>query len=197
MNVEHIPRDPETFEIVSTLRMSSLLPISDIPTALERIANCLRPRGTLQLTLVDPLPRVATIGPSMARWLRKYLLSNLEKTSRCTTPRKHFAQWLAIAGLRGQGSTITTTKFFAISTCVSRKRDRLEEESGQPLDSIYQEKSIKAEIRSHIGRLLWKEVWGPFVTAPVWWWEDPACVEECVELGTIWEYYTIESRKAR
>jgi hypothetical protein len=196
MDLEHIPQDPEKFGIVSSLQMPALLPVSDIPTALERIAYSLKPRGTFQLTLIDPLPRAATVGPKMGTWLRKYLVPNLEKNSRCTAPRKHFEQWLTDAGLRGQGSTITTTKFFAVSKCVSRKRDRLREESGYPLDSVYHDKTIKAEIRSHFGRLLWKEVWGSSVTAPNWWWEDMACVEECVELGTIWEYFAIESRKA-
>lgn len=43
--------------------------------------------------------------------------------------------------------------------------------------------------------MLWTEVWGPFVTADSWWWDDAACVDECVELGTFWEYHMIEAVK--
>lgn len=160
-----------------------------------RIARCLKPGGTLQLTLVDPLPLPGTLGPHMRSWLQNNLITNLEKNQRCSNPRKAFPPWLADAGLRGQGSSLTTTKFYAIPTCVVNSRKCLLEESGLPIGKACHEKLVKAEIRSHIGRLLWAEVWGPFVTASKWWWEDPVCVEECVELKTIWKYYFIESRK--
>lgn len=193
------PRDlsdkPEFFDTVSCLRLSSIYPQEDMPEMLGKIARCLKPGGTLQLTLIDPLPLAATLGPRMRSWLQNNLIKNLEKNQRCSDPRRAFPPWLANAKLRSQGSSMTTTKFYAIPNCVVNSRTSLVEESGLPVEKAYHEKLVKAEIRSHIGRLLWSEVWGPFVTASQWWWEDPICVEECVELRTIWNYYLIESRK--
>jgi hypothetical protein len=57
------------------------------------------------------------------------------------------------------------------------------------------ERATKAEIRSLAGRLLWKHIWGPFVTGGKWWWDDPECMFECLELGTTWEYQLIEGVK--
>lgn len=50
----------------------------------------------------------------------------------------------------------------------------------------------RAELRSLVGRMLWREVWGEFVTAKNWWWDDPVCMKECLELGTFWEYHYIQ-----
>lgn len=161
---------------------------------LKSIHKCLKPGGTLQVTLIDPLPRAATLGPHLRRWIRNNLLSNLEKKKRCTNPIKLFPQLLADASLRGRGSSITTSRFYAIPTCVINSR-KAAEDSGPTLGKAHDEKLVKAEIRSQVGRLLFKEVWGPFVTVSEWWWDDPICVEECVELGTVWECYLIESRK--
>lgn len=51
----------------------------------------------------------------------------------------------------------------------------------------------KQELKSTTGRMLWKEMWGPFVEGKKWWWEDDRIVEECRALGTCWEYAIIES----
>lgn len=131
----------------------------------------------------------------MHNWLQQNLMNNLEKNQGCRNPRKAFPAWLAQTKLRSHGSSLTTTKFYAVPTCIVNSRHSLTEESAMPMDKSYHEKLVKAEIRSHVGRLLWAEVWGPFVTASQWWWEDPVCVEECIELQTIWNYYLIESRK--
>lgn len=192
---EDFSNDIESFDTVSCLRLPSICSRADVPNMLKRIALSLKLGGTLQLTLIDPLPLAATLGPRMRSWLENNLMTNLEKNQRCKDPRKAFPSWLAHANLRGHGSSVTTTRFYAIPKCVANSRNRLIKESGLPIDKTHQEKFIKAEIRSHIGRSLWAEVWGPFVTASKWWWDDPICVEECTELNTIWNYYQIESRK--
>lgn len=135
----------------------------------------------------------------MRAWLDENLLFNLEKNFRCMTPSKLFPIWLADACLRGEGSTITTVKFFAIPpTQVKDKEAHARWEYGNnttnenPPDG---RGATRVELRSIVGRMLWKEVWGSYITADKWWWEDPACIEECTTMGTFWEYSLIEAVK--
>lgn len=46
-----------------------------------------------------------------------------------------------------------------------------------------------------VGRMLWREIWGSYVTGDKWWWEDEAIVEECKRLGTRWEVSIWEALK--
>ncbi|KAF7559841.1 hypothetical protein G7046_g4300 [Stylonectria norvegica] len=182
------PVAPQLFETVYSLSLPALCSSSDIPGILRNISKCLKPGGCLQLTLIDPLPCAGTLGHRMRAWLEEHLLLNLERHFRCMNPSRLFPQWLGDASLRGPGSTLTTAKFYAIPEN-ARRRD------GSPnrtTDQAGTEKEIKAELRSLVGRMLWMEVWGTFVTAGSWWWEDQGCVEECLRLGTFWEYNVIE-----
>jgi hypothetical protein len=106
-------------------------------------------------------------------------------------PSRLLPAWLADARLRSEGSTITTVKFQAINTA-SRDEDRADESIDS---SVSEDKYARLELRSTVGRMLWKEVWGTFVTGNTWWWEDQACVDECALLGTYWEYSIIEAVK--
>lgn len=54
------------------------------------------------------------------------------------------------------------------------------------------EVGLKRELKSVVGRMLWKEMWGSFVEGERWWWEVEEIVEECGLLGTRWEYAVIE-----
>jgi hypothetical protein len=95
------------------------------------------------------------------------------------------------AGLRGQGSTLTTSKFYAVSASIRSQVD----DNDPFIEKVPSEREVKAEVRSIIGRLLWMEVWGNFVTGEKWWWEDEGCVNECLQLGTVWDYHIIEGVK--
>lgn len=53
----------------------------------------------------------------------------------------------------------------------------------------------KHELKSVVGRMLWKEMWGGYVEGERWWWEDESVVEECERMGTCWEYAVIEGVK--
>jgi hypothetical protein len=53
----------------------------------------------------------------------------------------------------------------------------------------------KQELKGMVGRMLWKEIWGPFVEGKSWWWEDEKVIEECERFGTCWEYAVIEAVK--
>lgn len=133
------------------------------------------------------MPVTSSLGPHMRAWLEEHLLLNLEKNFRCVNPSRLFPHWLAECDLRGEGSVISTAKFRAITP-----------EGGVVLetpDGGQDERNIRAELRGAVGRMLWREVWGVYVEANRWWWDDPACVKECLQLGTHWEYFIIEAVK--
>lgn len=176
-----------------TLTLPFLLPAVDVPPLLIAVNHALTPGGSLHLLLIDPMPRSGTLGRHMRAWLRMNLLPNIERSFRCANPTTLFPEWLAAASLRGKGSTITTTKFFA-----NPARVHLEASSDlqNSTNKDHETRVKKAEIRSITGRSLWKTIWGPFVSKGVrMWWDEPICAEECVELGTIWEYHFIEGVK--
>ena len=139
------------------------------------------------MTIIDPLPVTSTLGPKMRAWLDENLLFALERQFRCINPSKLFPHWLHDVGLRAEGSTITIVKFQAMA-------DKSKIEPEEDMTSVAA-KETKMELRSLVGRLLWMEVWGAFVAADKWWWEDAECVKECLQLGTYWEYSLIEAVK--
>ncbi|KAM5356409.1 hypothetical protein ACJ41O_003055 [Fusarium nematophilum] len=186
------PVAPHLFESVYTLSLLSICPSPDIPGVLRNINRCLRLGGSLQLTIVDPLPCAGTLGHRMRTWIEDHLLINLERQFRCVNPSRLFPDWLGDASLRGKGSVLTTSKFYAVPESVCAAAD----ESDPFIDKRERpEREVKAELRSLVGRMLWMEVWGEYVTGGKWWWEDDGCVEECLELGTFWEYSMIEGVK--
>ncbi|KAJ4156749.1 hypothetical protein NW754_008392 [Fusarium falciforme] len=163
------PVAPNLFETVYSLSLPALCPSSDIPAVLKNISKCLRQGGSLHLTLIDPLP-----APRFSETL--------------------FGDWMGEASLRGYGSTITSTRFYAVPESV--KKSRSSEESSDPfIDRVRDDNEVKAELRCLVGRMLWMEVWGGYVTGDTWWWEEEDCVKECLELGTFWEYKMIEGFK--
>ncbi|KAF4332857.1 hypothetical protein FBEOM_13350 [Fusarium beomiforme] len=181
---------PDRLEVLA-LYESEICSSPEIPGVLKNISKRLRVGGSLQLTLIDPLPCAGTLGRRMRAWLQEHLLINLERHFRCTNPSRLFPEWMGDAGLRGLGSTLTTSKFYAVSASIRSQVD----DSDPFIDRGPTEREVKAEVRSIIGRLLWMEVWGSFVTGDKWWWEDEGCVSECLQLGTVWEYHMIDGVK--
>ncbi|KPM43557.1 hypothetical protein AK830_g2990 [Neonectria ditissima] len=171
-------------------RSSRLRPLGVSVGILRNVHKSLKQGGSLQMTLIDPLP-CAGLGRRMRTWLEEHLLLNLEKNFRCMNPSKLFPGWLGEASLRGRGSTMTSAKFYAVPTSV-----RYPDGDSDPfVDQARIDEAVRAEVRSLVGRMLWMEVWGAYVTADKWWWEDEGCVEECLELATFWEYKIIEGVK--
>ncbi|RMJ14507.1 hypothetical protein BHE90_007453 [Fusarium euwallaceae] len=188
------PVAPNLFESVYSVSLPSLCPSPDIPAVLKNINKCLRQGGSLHLMLIDPLPCAKVLGIRMRTWLEEHLLFNLERNFRCTNPSKLFGDWMGEACLRGYGSTIKSTKFYAVPESVMRNRSSME--SSDPfIDRVRDDNEVKAELRCLVGRMLWMEVWGDYVLGDTWWWEDEECVRECLELGTFWEYKMIEGFK--
>lgn len=143
------------------------------------------------MIIIDPWPVAASMGPKLEDWLDENLIFNLELHFRCIHPSRMFPVWLEDAQLRADGSMITTTRFRA----VARGRDHDSDISARSKDSTEVEQDIKKELRTTAGRLLWQDMWSPFVTGDQWWWEDPEIVEECMEMNTYWEYSIIEAHK--
>lgn len=183
------PIAPRIYESVHSLTLPSLCPLPLLPGMLNNVYKCLNKKGFIRLTLIDPLPRAATLGTKMRMWIEENLLRNLAKQGKCMSPSTAFPHLLAQAHLRGDGSTLTTTKFYAVpGSAISRDQDAIK-------DSVQTEKEAKAQVRSLVGRMLWVEVWGSYVTCKKWWWDDPECVAECIELGTLWEYHAVKGVK--
>lgn len=170
---------PDTFSAISCLPIASLLPSSDMPKLLAKINHVLAPGGLLHIVLIDPSPPTTTttnlLGPRLRQWLDERLLFNLELQFRATRPSRFFPIWLEEAKLRGPGSIITQTRFPAV---------------------VAGEEDVNKELRCTAGRLLWQQVWGPFVLGGEWWWDVPEIVDECRERGTFWEYSVIAACKA-
>jgi hypothetical protein len=170
--------------------MPALIPSQDIPQLLKGINGCLVPKGTLRLTLIDPLPIASTMGPILRAWLNENLMANLETKFRCINPSKVFPHWLSGARLRGDGSIITKIRFRAVSSNLRSGPEMMDRADTKKADRL-----LKNELRTVVGRMLWQEVWGSYVNGASWWWETPGCLEECASYGTLWEYRLIEAVK--
>lgn len=181
------PIPPQLFEAVYSLSLPSLCAASELRGIVHNMSSCLKPGGTLHMTLMDALPAAGTMGGRLGRWLDEHLLGNLAEGGRCARPCSGvMARWLGEASLRAAGSTLTTVKFFATADNV-----RLD------ADPARADEATRAELRSLVGRMLWRDVWGAWVTGGSWWWEDAGCMEECLALGTFWEYQLVEAVKGR
>ncbi|KAG4429533.1 hypothetical protein IFR05_014982 [Cadophora sp. M221] len=178
---------------------------STLPLPTLRPVN--RGSGVLHLTILDPSPLPATLGPRLRSWLDSYLILHLERQFRCLNPSRLFPVWLLDAGLRGEGSTIVNVRFFAsvssngsgncISNSISSARSGGGSENGNGNWKRDEDEAenTKQELKSIVGRMLWKEMWGSYVQGDKWWWEDERIVEECERMGTVWEYAVIEAVK--
>ena len=198
-----LPYASSIFKAIHAFSIPIQLPSNSLPAVLRECHRALIPGGTLHLTIVDPSPLPPTLGPNLRTWLDNYLLINLERQFRCMNPSRLFPIWLLDAGLRAPGSTIVTTNFHAsppgcsspdsskssIDGFIITNGGREVEEKGKTLTKF----DGRRELKSQVGRMLWRETWGAFVEGDKWWWEDEAIIEECERLGTVWEYAVIEA----
>ncbi|CAJ2508104.1 Uu.00g092900.m01.CDS01 [Anthostomella pinea] len=174
---------PQLYTTVSCLSMPALFPSTEIPPFLRHINRCLAPGGALHLTLIDPQPVSASMGPKLRNWLFEKLLINLEQMFRTTYPSGTFPAWLAVGRLRGRGSTIATVSVPAVTESLAK------------MAGVKESTRVTTELRCLVTRMLWQEVWGGFVHADRWWWEEEAIIKECTEMGTYWQYSHIVAVK--
>ncbi|KAH6667908.1 hypothetical protein B0J14DRAFT_488964 [Halenospora varia] len=170
-----LPYSSNTFTSITSFSLPSLLPASSLPTILAECHRVLVPGGMLHLTILDPSPLPSTLGPKLRAWLDEHLLLHLERQFRPLNPSRLFPAWLRDVGLRSEGSTRLTVPGL----------------SGGMKGEI-----VKQELKSVVGRMLWKEMWGPYVQGDRWWWEDEEIVEECEGLRTCWSWEVLEGVKA-
>lgn len=169
------PLAPRFYTMITCLSMPSLFPATEIPPFLRHINRCLAPGGALHLTIIDPHPVSSSMGPLMRQWMFDNLLVELESEFRTTSPSRTFPHWLHVGRLRGTGSTISTVTVPTVP----------KEESP----------TVKEELRSLVTRMLWQEVWGSFVRAKSWWYDEEDILQECRENGTYWQYAHIVAVK--
>lgn len=184
----NLPLASQVFTKITSLSLPALFPASEMLGVLKQLHKCLKSNGRLHLTLLNPSPNACSLGPKLREWLDENLLLNLEKSFRCTHPTRLFPDWLADAHLRADGSTITTVKYLAAT---------IQDQIG-PLgmsNIADSEGSIRSQLRSLMGRHIWREIWGQFIHAKIWWWEDEGIVEECFEMGTYWDLQIIQAVK--
>ncbi|KAB5575921.1 hypothetical protein GE09DRAFT_609310 [Coniochaeta sp. 2T2.1] len=196
---------PNYFSHVYCLPLPSIMASQDVPGLLRNIHMCLLPGGVLHLILIDPAPATSSLGPRMRQWMEDNLLLNLERQFRCTNPRRLIPLWLADVGFRTDEHMNKTVKCQAMYQKDQKdeiKDSKLGDEENDILNLLYggeesrhREQQAKLELQGRIGRLLWQEMWGGFVNAKRWWWDDAECIEECGRLGTYWEYSIVETFK--
>jgi hypothetical protein len=208
----HLPYAANVFSQIHAFSLPAILPASSIPALLKECHRTLAaaqpntspavsPKtasfpvhtkaGSLHLTILDPLPITSTLGPILRGWLDTHLIVNLERQFRCINPARLFPLWLGDAGLRAEGSTIANVRFLA---SVMHDTDGFSMIDGEGQEQgVVSAECTKQELKSMVGRMLWKEMWGPFVEGDKWWWEDALVVEECEKVGTCWEYAVIEA----
>jgi hypothetical protein len=179
-----------------TLNSATTLPCdSPAPSSFQAISAT--KAGTLHLTILDPSPLPQTLGPRLRAWLDTHLILNLERQFRCINPTRLFPIWLSDAGLRAEGSTIVCVRFLACVAVTARDHDgsSIIDEKGQSAVSGNVGDAFRSQLKSTVGRMLWKEMWGGYVEGERWWWDDESVVEECERMGTCWEYAIIEAVK--
>jgi hypothetical protein len=76
----------------------------------------------------------------------------------------------------------------------SRKAGSGKAGNGKAGSEVDRDEATNEELKSVVGRMLWKEMWGSYVEGD-WWWDDESVVDECERMGTCWEYVIIEAVK--
>ncbi len=205
-----LPFPAELFDQITSLPLPTLLPSTDIPRLLRECIRILLPGGTLKLMLLDATPVVGTMGTLLKSWLAKHLCGSLEKRGRLIEVRKRMAIYLLDAGFIGSECDLKISFRAAQEEFSKPKVPKVDKNGKDKHGNMVSSKDVakaerelekaKKEETMHrlsvvVGRLLWKELWGPYVLGHKWWWEDERIVEECRGLGTRWEGFVVEAVK--
>lgn len=220
MSCTPLSASPQAFSDIYAQPLPALVSASDIPLVLRNMHRALKPQGALHLLLIDPAPARSVTGPKLQAWLDEHLLLNLERRFRCTSPTRLFPTWLRDAHFQLGAGAKVVCQFPAVFKEGEEKDEKKETDEKpqpepEPEPTVQTEKSTQestsqpppeqplpppppdnyGRLRCLVGQKLWQEIWGPHVTARNWWWEDEACREECLRLGTVWEYHIVDAVK--
>jgi len=183
----------QSFSSVYCLSLPALIPWFNIFKVIEKIAEGLVPGGLLHLIIIDPLPLSSTIGDYTRDWLEEYLVMNTDEKWLCKTPNTQITRWLRNAGLLADGSVVRKARFMAVTDEQELPAD---ERPGLDQNGERKEDRVLTALQDTVGRMLWRDVWGRHLTGGKFWWEDPLCVQECVERKTTFEYTIIDAVRA-
>ena len=182
--------------------MPTLFPADRLPHLLRECHRILRPGGTIKLFLLDATPAFGTMGTLLKAWLSKHVMGNIEKRGRAREVHKEMGMWLVEAGFMGGDGEVRISfraaehdfpvKDKEKSKSVRKKGSKAKSTAKKEVD---EEQKDVHRLSVLVGRMLWKELWGPFVGGRGWWWDDEAIVEECKALGTKWEGIVVEAVK--
>ncbi|MBE3046569.1 hypothetical protein IMZ48_29375 [Candidatus Bathyarchaeota archaeon] len=176
-----LPPVSRIYSAAYSIFLTSAVPWKEIPDVLKSVRRLLMHGATFHLTMIDPMPFATEVGPFFRGWLVKHLVQPLERKRRCTTPLAFFPGLLEENCLWGEGSTTKIGRFYAVARA---NGGNLEED-----EPNFETRALKTELRSEVGRMIWKEVWGPFVEDDgKMWWDYPDIIQECVQMGTWWRY---------
>src|SRR5438046_1732433 len=91
-NAPSLPFSGESFDLVSTRSVALLLPSTDWPSFMRHCVRVLKPGGSLEISVLDPMPRNA--GPLLQQWTTVYLILGLERKFSVTRPAMVIPFWL-------------------------------------------------------------------------------------------------------
>ncbi|KAI9664488.1 MAG: hypothetical protein M1821_005934 [Bathelium mastoideum] len=204
-----LPYPTASLDFVRAASLPSLLPSAQIPALLADCHRVLAPGGCLELRLLDPLPQRRTSGPMLRAWIEVRLLLNLELSFRCTRPSMLIPQWAQEAGFVLQQAPRSGVGREPGQERGARGRSgseavRLAQRMELPAandDQGVVGAYVDEEVGAMVGRELWKDVWGEFVTERQgeerWWWENEGCLREAMERGTKWSVLTLLAVKPK
>ncbi|QDS77075.1 hypothetical protein FKW77_007287 [Venturia effusa] len=193
-----LPYASSSMHHVRASKMASLLPASQIPQLLSECYRVLKPGGVLELRLMDATPERGSMGPRLATWLEERLLLGLEREFRCQRPIMLVPRWAQDAGFQplpfrnefdaqGLKSPRNSMGKMGMVRCL-----RL---PAATADRDQVSRDIVAQVGVLVGRALWKDTWGSFVSNEEseenWWWDNPEVVEECRQWRTVWDVGTL------
>ncbi|KAF2745394.1 hypothetical protein M011DRAFT_469450 [Sporormia fimetaria CBS 119925] len=163
-----------SFSHIRTSKLPSLVPSSQLPQLFSEFHRVLAPGGMLEIRVMDAAPVRSTAGPKMRMWIEDRLLLNLEKKFRCSKPCSLISTWLFEAG------------FDLPAASRSEAGDTMKLVGVAPTSA-----SIYDKLSMLVGRAMWKDIWGDYVSEALgesrWWWEDEEVVAECVAHQTVFE----------
>ena len=207
-----LPYEDGSVDIASSRSIALTLRAHDWPPFLRDCARVLKPQGTLNISVLDPMPRNA--GPLLQQWTTAYLIVGLERRFLATRPAMVIPFWLkdvsqltlphiktvtfsAVANDDTDAVDAVSSGLMGISEgCLGpsgphrRRRSDIQQLGTAVGRHFYQAlyKELASEARLRRPRISGVEYANDITH--YWWWKDPAIVRECREYGTMFEMVT-------
>ena len=211
-NSPSLPYEDGSIDIVSSRSIASMLRSHDWPPFLRDCARVLKPRGILDISVLDPMPRNA--GPLLQQWTTAYLTLGLERRFSATRPAMVIPLWmedvsqLTLPHIKTVTFSAVTNDDIDVVDAVGQGSTGINENHPCPTGVHRRRRSNVQQLKTAVGRhfyqALYKEL--AFEARPKrplipgvedadevtrhWWWKDPAIVRECREYGTMFEMVT-------